>query len=145
MYVPMVPVDRRLHPNAKRDRAPMFPAYVFTRMDAEVDDFHIFRFCPGVIEVIRMTMKDGEKQPTPIDDGFMEELMASENDGVMPTKAEYEKGDRVRVEKGQFTGYEGTIARLRKGGETERVVVLFQTIAGQMPAEMDAADLRPIQ
>lgn len=111
-YLPLVttPRDRRL--------GPLFPGYLFTRLDVESNDVLYARSAPGVSYILGC---DGRPSPVPEDVVQVIRGGVEERGGVL--KPGFQPGDRVRILGGPFQGLEAVFdCSLRPTGRS-RVLI----------------------
>ncbi len=110
--------------------APMFPRYLFVRLEAGVEDWGPIRSTPGVSGLVRFGM-----WPPPVPDDLVVGLMRSmDTTGVCDlSRPAVQPGERVRVLEGPMAGYEG-ICQARNG--RERVTILLDIVGRQTPVTL---------
>jgi transcriptional antiterminator RfaH len=102
---------------------PLFPGYIFIRLNPEREQWRSIGSTFGVRNLIRF----GDR-PGTIPDQFIERLHATEQEGVvsMPSARDsYSPGEKVRLREGPF---EGLIATVLAASECNRVVVLMDLL-----------------
>ena len=106
--------------------APLFPRYVFVGMDPEVARW---RSVNGTFGVQHLVCNGAD--PAPVPDGFVEELMAREdNDGAITGLVRrFRCGERVRILDGALTDRIGRIEAL---GDEDRVYLLLDMLGRQV-------------
>lgn len=113
-FVPLYQSRRRWSDRMKSLELPLFPGYVFCRLDPR--QRLALLTTPGVLHVVGIG-----KTPVPIDDGEMASIQAAVGSGLsLEPCAFVEYGQRVRVQKGPLAGIEGIFVEESK---KERVVV----------------------
>ncbi len=113
---------------------PIFPGYFFFRSP---EDRALWRAVSGSIGVSYVVWGDG-RQPRPVPDSFMDDLIASCSEGVMSIGSDQlAVGSSVRVGVGPFSGLLGKILSLDNNGR----VSLLLDIMGTATARMSIADL----
>lgn len=126
----------------RRDRrvilsVPLFPGYVFVRSDLHPEHHLDILKTIGVVRLI------GNKAgPVPVPDQTIESLrimVASE--GPIQTGHRFQKGDRVVVVNGPFTGVVGHFSSYRGGG---RIVVHIDALGQFASVEVDEEDVAPL-
>lgn len=95
VYLPLV---RRL-----RDRkpGPLFPGYVFTRLDVGTNDLLQVRSAPGVSYILSC---DG--RPSPVPEGIILAIRQGIEERGGMLRPSFRPGDRVRIVAGPFEGLE---------------------------------------
>jgi transcription antitermination factor NusG len=114
---------------------PLFPSYVFVRIDAE-ERVRVLSV-PGVLTIVNGT--GGE--PAPLPDAEIEALREGVEERRVEPHSLLTAGERARIRKGAFAGMEGIVVR-KKGGF--RVVLTLQQIMQSISVEVDEHDLEPI-
>jgi len=127
VYLPLMRVRRRRMGRPVERVEPMFPRYLFVRLNATSDNWAPIRSTFGVTQLVRFG-----RDPARIPDDLVEVLQAaSDSEGVCnaaPPPADFRSGDTVRIRSGAFAGYAG-IFQARTG--QERVILLLE-VAGQV-------------
>ena len=111
------------------------PGYVFVYAEEPIEDFREFHLMEGVLR--HLGQRENDFQLMGDDRRFAEMLYA--HDGVIGIQKAYEEGDRVKLVKEAFGGFEGEIVKLdrRKGraqiqyvfdGSTYKVWVGYELI-----------------
>lgn len=118
---------------------PMFPRYLFIRLDTESDNWAPIRSTLGVANLVRFGMF-----PSPVPEDLIETLRARDNEsGVQEVPMhEFNEGQRVRIEEGPFMGYEGIF--LARTSE-ERVLILLDIVGKAARAQIDIEYLGPAE
>ncbi len=110
---------RRLHQVIR----PLFPGYIFIRLNPEYQQWRSIGSTFGVRNLIRF----GDR-PGTVPDQFVERLRATEQQGVVAVPSardSYRPGEKVRLREGPF---EGLIATVLAVSECDRVVVLMDLL-----------------
>jgi transcriptional antiterminator RfaH len=118
--------------------APMFPRYLFIRLDTQTDNWGPIRSTLGVVSIVRFGYL-----PAQVPDGLVGALRSREDaQGVQPapTADQIKPGSRVRVAQGSFIGYEGVF--VAKTGK-ERVVVLLDIMGKTARTALDSDSIEP--
>lgn len=124
-----------VNPRSRKIR-PYFPGYLFIHVDMEKNASVIFERIPGVMHLVHV---GGEvaRVPEAVVLGIkarVDEIKTAGGEILETLKP----GDRVKIDRGPFEGYEG-ILDVRISG-TERVRVLLQMLQKrQLPVELPAA------
>lgn len=134
-YLPRVRQPRRRQGRRIVAVEPLFPRYLFIRLDTHTDNWGPIRSTFGVASLVRFG-----REPAQVPDDLVAYLKTREGAEGLHEWAETElvPGDRVRVADGAFGGYEGILlARTSR----ERVVVLLDILGRQVRAQVSAAQL----
>jgi transcription elongation factor/antiterminator RfaH len=116
----------------------LFPSYLFVHMPLELATWSAVRWTPGVKEIVGVG-----GVPVPVPDEAIELLRARAlEDDVIPWRASYPAGARVRIVRGPFAGLIGILERPTT--RHERVRVLLSLLGGQRPVEVDVLDLEEV-
>jgi transcriptional antiterminator RfaH len=135
-----VPWYRQVRRRAGRRAAciePLFPRYLFIRLDTSGENWSPIRSTIGVTSLVRFGM---EPAVVPLD--LVTLLRSREgDDGLhrLPCR-DFRAGDRVRLREGPLEGYQAIF--LARNGE-ERVVVLMDIVGKRTRVVANAADLEP--
>lgn len=139
-YAAYLPRYRRRRRHARRTEivaAPLFPGYLFVRMDLGATRWRAIRSTVGV----RRLVCEGEA-PLPVPAGVVEDIRAREDgDGLVPVAdpAPFLPGESVRVTAGPLRDQVGWFQRL---ADRERVVVLLSLLGRPhaVPVPRDAVE-----
>jgi transcriptional antiterminator RfaH len=102
---------------------PLFPGYVFIRLNPEQEQWRSIASTFGVRNLIRF----GER-PGTVSDQFVSGLRSTEEGGAVTiprARDNYEIGEKIRMRDGPF---EGLIATVLSATESERIVVLMDLL-----------------
>jgi len=116
---------------------PLFPSYAF--VSSRDGRWWDARWCVGVVAVIMAG--DG---PAQLGDHIIDELRARERGGavVLPERAPFRVGDRVRVLAGPLQGHLGLYAGQRPH---ERVLVLLALLGGEQRVTLAKKDIEVVR
>ncbi len=135
-FLPTHCVRRVWSDRVKTLREPLFPGYLFCRLDrlrrrgvVEV---------PGVVQIVGFG-----GSPTPIGDEELDAIRALSSSGakLTPLKA-WKPGRLVRVVEGALAGVTGVLDQVRGGA---RLIVRVSLLQRAVAVEIDAAWVRPIE
>jgi len=109
--------------------APLFPRYMFIKLDLERDRW---RSVNGTFGVDRLLMRQGGPEAVPF--GLVEQLHASAStDGIVCRSESLKEGQAIRVVAGPFAEVLGTLDRL---DDHNRVRVLLDILGGKVPVAL---------
>jgi transcriptional antiterminator RfaH len=122
-------------PGPKRRAAPLFPGYLFVRMQFPID-YHRVIWAPGVRDVVSIG-----SGPVPIHDRVIEEIRGRCDDAgvVSIVPHPWRPGDRVEIPKGPFAGLLATVVTVMT--RRRRIKLLVDFLARQTAVEMPIASL----
>ncbi len=101
--------------------APLFPCYLFVRLDLQADYFEV-KYLAGVTGLV-----SAGADPIVVPDRIIEEIRArGVNDVIEIREVPFDSGQPVRVVEGPFRGFEAIFERYLSGAE--RVAILLNTI-----------------
>jgi len=101
--------------------APLFPCYLFARMDLQNDYFTV-KYLAGVSGLV-----SAGTDPIMVPEGIVTEIRARGVDDVVEIREDpFDSGQPVRVVEGPFRGFEAIFERYLSGAE--RVAILLNTI-----------------
>lgn len=124
-FLPRITATHRHARQATTVHVPLFPRYVFVRLDVERQRWRSINGTIGVQTLV--TTLDA---PAPVPPGIVEALQACANeDGLLDLHGQLQEGDFVRLLGGPFDGAIGTLTRLDERG---RVEVLFKWLNGDV-------------
>lgn len=113
-FLPLYQYRRRWSDRVKSVEFPLFPGYVFCRLDPERR--LALLTIPGVLHFVGIG-----KTPIPIDDAEIAVIQSTIRSGLSPEPWPYlQVGQRVRLEEGPLTGVEGILVGTSK---QQRLVV----------------------
>ena len=114
-FLPSYKALRRWSDRVKEIEFPLFPGYVFCRLDP-ANRLRAME-APGVVEIVGIG-----KTPAPIDDREIEAIQAVLACGLaVQPLAGFGTGDKVRVERGPLRGVEGVVAELWRAAQAGRL------------------------
>jgi transcriptional antiterminator RfaH len=125
-FHPYCPRIRRRIRHARRLQSvlrPLFPGYVFIRLNPEQEQWRSIASTFGVRNLIRF----GER-PGTVPDQFVTGLRSTEEGGAVTiprARDSYEVGEKIRMREGPF---EGLIATVLSATDSERIVVLMDLL-----------------
>ena len=134
-YLPRVRQLRKRRGKRLHIVEPLFPRYLFIRLDSHTDNWTPIRSTLGVMSLVRFGT-----EPARVPDDLVTRLKSHEDAEGLHEWAEPKLavGDRVRVVEGPLAGYEGIL--LAKSGR-ERVVLLLDMLGSQMRAQLATRQL----
>jgi len=119
VYLPLVRQLRRRTGRRVGSIEPLFPRYMFIRLDTTSDNWSPIRSTLGVSTLVHFGF-----QPATVPDDLVALLSARENpEGLHDIGRGVRPGDRVRIEDGPMAGYEGIFVA---SSGRERVLVLLE-------------------
>jgi transcriptional antiterminator RfaH len=124
VFLPWMQTRRRIGSRFHWVKVPLFPGYVFCRLDMVVSG-KAARYSPGVRDFLTFGSRVAE-----VGEDIIENLRERCPDGVAlidPVKAK--PGDIVRINEGPFSGLEAIFEQKLKG--SERVAVLLEILGRQ--------------
>lgn len=138
-YLPLVPKVSEWHDRKKTIHWPLFPGYVFVRFGP--DEASRVLSVPGSVQVIGVAGR-----PAPIPDEDIENVRRFADclaeTGVVPRSAPLvERGQRVVVQSGPFSGVRGTVLEHRAAGRV-LIQVGLTAIGRALKIELDPASLQ---
>jgi transcriptional antiterminator RfaH len=106
--------------------APLFPCYLFTRMDLQASYFEV-KYLAGVSGLV-----SAGNDPVVVPDTIITEIRSRGVDDVVEIhEGPFDNGQQVRVVEGPFRGFEAIFERYLSGAE--RVAILLNTIESAGP------------
>jgi transcription elongation factor/antiterminator RfaH len=138
-YRVICPRYRRVVRHARKARsvlAPLFPNYLFVRLDISRDQW---RSVNGTRGVVRLLMQGGAPQAVPA--GIVEGLQARmREDGTIDLSSALQIGGTVRIVDGPFAQFVGTLEHLDAAG---RVRVLLALLGRSVSVALRSEALLP--
>jgi transcription elongation factor/antiterminator RfaH len=135
-YIPQVLKTVRHARQLRTVRAPLFPRYLFIILDLGRDRWLSVRSTVGVSHLF---ICDGRPVPVPV--GIVEALIeGSDENNLTLLDAELAKDQPVRILRGPFADFVGTLERLDENG---RVRVLLKMMGSEIPVVLHRSVLSP--
>ena len=131
VFLPWLRTRRRRHGRPQWVLVPLFPGYVFSRLDLELSG-KTARYVPGVKDFLKFGSHVAEVPPTIIDE--LRERCPGGVAQVDPIRLT--PGQVVRIQEGPFAGVEAIFERALK--DSERVAVLLEILGRQTKLELPA-------
>lgn len=129
-FLPSYKVQRRWSDRTKETELPLFPGYVFCRLDP-ANRLPVLT-ATGVVGIVGIG-----KTPQPIEEREIEAIRAVIESGLASRPWPFiHRGDRVRVEYGPLRGVEGYVTSADDG---ERLVVSVTLLQRSIAVELDPA------
>jgi transcriptional antiterminator RfaH len=136
-YLPEV----RQHFRGKKQRAPLFPRYLFVRADLQVIPLSHINATPGVVRLVSFS-----DTPQPVPYGVIEALHKRveylDADGGLPMHT-FRHGELVRLIKGPLSGIEAIFQGPLK--PSERVAILIEFLGSLRAIDVDIGMLEPVR
>ena len=139
-YETYFPSYRKIRRHARREQeveAPLFPRYLFVRLELSSQKWQAINHTRGVNRLIGLN-----SEPAPLPEGAVEEIQARQDDTGMIEMAEpgFEIGRPYRIGNGPFEDLTGIFAeRIDK----HRVVLLLNLLGRQIRIDAPVRDLIP--
>jgi transcription antitermination factor NusG len=134
-FLPLYQCRRRWSDRFKSVELPLFPGYVFCRLNPE------YRFplltIPGVLNFVGIG-----RIPAPIDDLEIAAIQATLQSGLLAEPYPFlDVGQRVRLEEGPLAGLEGFLVEVRKH---QRIAVSVSLLKRSISVEIERQWVRPL-
>lgn len=124
-FMPLVSQTVRASSGLASHASPLFPSYLFTRLDLAIDRWRCINSTTGVSRLVEFT-----GQPAPAPRGLVEFMQEhASKDGEVFFSEEIAVGSQVRVIGGPF---DGLIGILQRGDAIARVRVLMDLMERQV-------------
>lgn len=133
-FLPLIRISKRRADGRLADVVePMFPRYLFVRLNTTTDNWRPLHSTRGVSSLVRFGMK-----PACVPDDLVE-LLRGQGNGIRDmARPEPKPGTCVRIGTGPFAGFEG-IFQARSG--KERVMLLLEIASRAVRVEIDEKDI----
>jgi transcriptional antiterminator RfaH len=130
VYLPIIEVNRRRRGRYQKMQEPMFPRYLFIRLDQDTDNWAPIRSTYGVSGIVYFG-----GIPASVGNELIESLKCNDNEqGIHEIpEPELKPGDNVRIIDGVMAGYEG-IYHVKSG--KERVSILLEYTGKHMKIDV---------
>ena len=126
-FQPFLPQVRKRRRHARRSdwvRAPLFPGYIFVRLDCEAARW---RSINGTFGVRQLICQGDRPQPLP--------------DSVVLAPPPFAAGQRLRIEAGAFSDLTGLFAEM---ADRDRVVLLLELLGRPVPVRVPLTDVSAV-
>lgn len=136
-YLPLMYSRRRRVDHLVLVTEPLFPRYLFVRLDAQTDNWAPIRSTLGVTGLVRFG-----PQPARAPDDLIDLLKSRDgSDGIQTLPMpDFHRGDTVRITDGTMAGYQGIF--LAKSGR-ERVIILLEIAGRDARVQLSACQIEP--
>lgn len=128
VFAPRLPKTRR-----RNGDKPLFPGYLFVRLDLDSGVWGMMRHLPGVRGLVEMG-----GMACQVDDGIVETIRRRV-DLYRPDEIGLRTGDRVIVANGSFADLEGVVCETLSGDQ--RVAILIDMMRRQVRVELDVDEV----
>lgn len=137
LFLPKIEVTARASTKFVRSLKPLFPGYLFAKVDLRVGGWRAINSTYGVSRIVTTAGK-----PTPVPAGLVNELKARCDDcGTVQPEAEFDVGDTVQLRHGPFANWIGKIMSLP---DQQRAWVLLDIMGGQTRVAVNQRDLAAV-
>ncbi len=124
VFLPWLRLRRRVGSRFRRVLAPLFPGYLFCRLDLLMSG-KAARYAPGVRDFVKFGPKIAE-----VEEDIIKDLVERCPGGVAEFKPRpYRYGETILIREGPLSGLEAVFEREMKGNE--RVAVLLELLGRQ--------------
>jgi len=137
VYLPMARIRRRRLGKGANRIEPLFPRYLFIKLDTKTDNWSPIRSTLGVSTLVKFGM-----HPSAVPETLIELLCdRCDEEGIQDiTPGEFKSGESVRVMEGPMMGLEGVF--LAKTS-SDRVLVLLDIVGKHTRVTMTTEKLEP--
>lgn len=130
-YCPMVARSVRHARRTQDVLRPLFPGYLFVRINPDAQRWRVILSTFGVRSLVRVA-----GSPALVDEGLVESLKGREKNGVIvKPAAPYQLGQKLKIAGSAFDGMVGTIIEL---DEKDRVTVLLEFLNRPVRVQLNA-------
>jgi transcription antitermination factor NusG len=134
-FVPQYSERRRLAYGTREATLPLFPGYVFCKLDLNERILPVLT-TPGVIGMV-----GAGRTPVAIDDLEIDAIKAAVAFGQIEPYPQLGVGQRVEMIEGPLAGYEGVIARVKNSW---RLIISVALLQRSISVEIDRRWARPV-
>jgi len=137
IYLPMARIRRRRLGKGANRIEPLFPRYLFIRLDTKTDNWSPIRSTLGVSNLVKFGM-----YPSSVPQALIELLSdRCDEEGIQDiSPGEFKSGESIRVMEGPMMGLEGVF--LAKTS-SDRVLVLLDIVGKHTRVNMETEKLGP--
>lgn len=117
----------------------LYPGYILIEMEPSEEALKLVNSIPGVTHLLGT-----RKEPMPLSESEVNSMLEQIERGreCAEPEAPFEKGENVKVTKGPFAGFTGTVEEIF--AERRRVKVLVTIFGRPTPIDLDLLDVQPI-
>lgn len=144
----MVPAERVARVRKSKvvaEERRLYPGYIVVEMEPTEETLKLVTSIPGVTHMLGMRKdREGVQEPLALTEeevSAMLEQVERGQDRVQP-EAPFEKGETVKVTKGPFAGFTGTVEEIMS--ERRRVKVVVTIFGRPTPIDLDFLEVQPI-
>jgi len=133
----MIAVQNKRRKNkARNEEEPLFPGYIFVRIDLAQPGWVEIKYTPGVRRIVSY-----DTEPVPVPEPVLEgiKVKLGGNKFVQKSIIPFRAGDRVQFIAGPFEGLEGIFTGAISG--KERVKVLMEVLRQSVKVEAEIINL----
>ncbi|WP_227875837.1 transcription/translation regulatory transformer protein RfaH [Kushneria konosiri] len=135
VFHPVIQREKRQRGKAGQVIEPLFPWYLFIRMNPLQDNWVPVRSTRGVIRLLAFG-----REPVPVPDALIMTLRQQVNDpSEVEPERHFSEGERIEITDGPFRALEGLFVQ---GKEDERVVVLLNILQQEHRITLQAAQIQ---
>lgn len=133
-FLPRITVKSKRKDRKVMLRVPLFPGYVFVKTDLKPNEhLEIVK----TVGAVRLIGAKAGPVPVPVENVESLRIMVSTDQSIL-TGSAFEKGDRIMVVSGPFTGVSGIFSRYRG---KDRVVVHIEALGQFAAVEVSVDDI----
>ena len=137
VYLPMLPPSRRGRSSSTM-REPLFPGYLFARLDLQSSAWLMARSAPGIAYFL-----GGEDAPTHVPDELIEEIRRRAEASNLAQQPAFELGQTVVIRRGPFSGLEAIFDGRQSG--RGRVRVLLELVQRLVPVVLGIEEIDSLE
>src|SRR5690242_9553200 len=133
-FLPLLKSRKRIRRQEKTVVEPLFPRYLFARLDL-MSHYRAVNFARGVVNIVEFG-----SSPAEVSDSLIERIKSRMDDGyVTPNADRFRKGQVVRITDGPLAGLEAIFVKELK--EQHRVLLLLRALGLNAKLLMDVNHL----
>jgi len=111
--------DRDPYDNPRNKQEQLYPKIIFVHMNLNPDTYSVVKSCPYVMYILK------KNNPVPLTDKEVEALKQARDETKPAIKIIFTEGDKVRVSRGPFEGFKGTVVHQKADGTVEIMILVF--------------------
>lgn len=134
-YFPRVRANRKLRGKFRDVIEPLFPGYIFIKLNSETDNWSPIRSTRGVRNIVRFG-----GSPALVNEELVQYIRDKDNEEgvqVLPQQS-FTKGQQVIISQGPLAGYE---AIYQCASSKDRVIVLLNVLSQKVKMQLSKHDL----
>jgi transcriptional antiterminator RfaH len=136
-FLPRLSVEKLKKGRKVEVREPLFPRYLFVKLDRVNDNWYAIRSTRGVIQIVRFN-----EYPLPVQDEIVEMIRDRLANGARPRVPLLQPGEHVRITEGAFAHLEAIFVA---NDGNERVMLLMNILHSEQTLSFPISSIQKVQ